>query len=762
MGSFRRFENKKEQMVKLPRFFLVSCLLILSVPSADASDIDLFTDTSKTLQVDLGSVNRAIVIRQRPVYIQFEALSGGDAHMIYLNFFADVHLTAVRDHTEKNPGGAFAWIGYLHGEDSGVVTLVVEDQKMTGTITSPEVSYHVRHVEGDLHLIREIRSRASIFPSAQSLDGPYPSEMTVFQLVNLEREIQNLHPLMWDDRLFEAARGHSDDMAQLDYFSHDSLDGRTFSQRIGDAGYLWNACGENIAAGYSTPQATMNGWMNSPGHRANILSSTFCDIGVGYAYEAGSNYAHYWTQDFGRQTDVISCSINQGHIILASSSPNGIISPSGSIAVTSGGSQTFSIAPDEGYRVADVIVDGTSVGPLTTYTFSNVNADHTIAATFEAQSTMGFEVTAGELTVPEGETATFQVRLSSQPSSNVNASVNRISGDPDITVQMGSSFTFTSSNWNIYQAVMLRAAEDTDITNGMATIRISASDMSHQDVVATELDNDSPVYELTIDTLGSGTIQLNPSDGPYHQGAAVTLTALPNPGWMFSGWNDALSGSDNPSTLIMNSDKRVTATFLEDSDEDGISNEQEDAGPNSGDGNNDGIADRLQENVGCLQSYNAQYYITLESPIGTTLSDCRASDKPAPELSPSGIEFPYGFISFKISGLNPGDSTTLTLYLPDGPSPETYYKYGPASNNQIDHWYEFLYDMIEPTGAEINGRVITLHFVDGQRGDDDLAADGAVIDQGGPGVISISATTSTAGADGGDGGCFISTTAYSP
>ena len=60
-------------------------------------------------------MNRSIVIRQRPVYIQFDALSGGDENTISLNVFADVQLTAVRDHTEKDTVGTFAWTGSLYG-----------------------------------------------------------------------------------------------------------------------------------------------------------------------------------------------------------------------------------------------------------------------------------------------------------------------------------------------------------------------------------------------------------------------------------------------------------------------------------------------------------------------------------------------------------------------------------------------------------------------------------------------------------------------
>jgi len=97
-----------------------------------------------------------------------------------------------------------------------------------------------------------------------------------------------------------AARGHSLDMATQNYVSHTSLDGRTFDQRIRNAGYTGAfPLAENIAAGHATPQAVVDAWMASPGHCANIMSPGFRAVGVGYAHNPSSTYRHYWTQSFG-------------------------------------------------------------------------------------------------------------------------------------------------------------------------------------------------------------------------------------------------------------------------------------------------------------------------------------------------------------------------------------------------------------------------------------------------------------------------------
>jgi hypothetical protein len=108
-----------------------------------------------------------------------------------------------------------------------------------------------------------------------------------------------------------------------------------------------------------------------------------------------------------------------------------------------------------------------------------------------------------------------------------------------------------------------------------------------------------------------------------------------------------------------------------------------------------------------------------------------------------------------------GGAATLTIYLSAGTDPTTYWKYGPTPADANPHWYEFMYDAATETGAEIDGDSITLHFVDGQRGDDIPVPEGKIIDQGGPGVSASNTneTTTSGGGDGGGGGCFIGTLA---
>jgi uncharacterized protein YkwD len=124
------------------------------------------------------------------------------------------------------------------------------------------------------------------------------AEDTVTELVNKERAKVGCSPLRTDERLRNAARAHSTDMAKQDYFSHVSKDGSSFVDRIARAGYpRQSAAAENIAVGYATAADVVKGWMNSDGHRKNILNCAHKAVGVGLAYRGKTPY---WTQDFGR------------------------------------------------------------------------------------------------------------------------------------------------------------------------------------------------------------------------------------------------------------------------------------------------------------------------------------------------------------------------------------------------------------------------------------------------------------------------------
>ena len=119
----------------------------------------------------------------------------------------------------------------------------------------------------------------------------------VVDRTNAERARHGLPPLGVDARLAAAAHAHSADMVRRAFFAHESPDGRQVWDRAVAAGYAYRKVAENIAAGQRSAEEVVRGWMESPGHRANILDGDLAQIGVGRA--DGGSYGVYWTQVFG-------------------------------------------------------------------------------------------------------------------------------------------------------------------------------------------------------------------------------------------------------------------------------------------------------------------------------------------------------------------------------------------------------------------------------------------------------------------------------
>lgn len=125
-------------------------------------------------------------------------------------------------------------------------------------------------------------------------------DQKVLELVNQERTKRGFEALKLSEKLDKAADKYSEDMLKANHFSHTGPDGSSFSERIEDAGYTnWRSLAENIAAGQQTPEEVVQGWMDSPGHRANILRDSVTHMGLGYAKGEGDRYGTRWTQVFG-------------------------------------------------------------------------------------------------------------------------------------------------------------------------------------------------------------------------------------------------------------------------------------------------------------------------------------------------------------------------------------------------------------------------------------------------------------------------------
>lgn len=173
----------------------------------------------------------------------------------------------------------------------------------------------------------------------------------------------------------------------------------------------------------------------------------------------------------------------------------------------------------------------------------------------------------------------------------------------------------------------------------------------------------------------------------------------------------------------------VVAEPTQDNDGDGVLDYDELGAANFGDGNGDGVPDSVQPHVAAVPSLVDPFTtIAFTTNPNYTLTNVQAIPNPSPGNAPSDT-FSLGFFSLQITDVPVGGAADVAVTLP-WIAVRRWWKYGRTPDNLTPHWYDFTFD--GTTGAEINGNVVTLHFVDGQRGDEDLTANGVIVDPGGP------------------------------
>lgn len=186
-----------------------------------------------------------------------------------------------------------------------ILTTNVFAQTQVYTVKSGDTMWKiaVKHQIGISEIISanpNIKNPALIYPGQKinvpSIDDIKAQESEVIRLVNVERSKKGLQTLKANWQLSRVARYKSQDMVDKNYFSHTSPTYGSPFRMMESFGVRYSAAGENIAMGQRTPAEVMNAWMNSPGHRNNILSPSFTEIGVGLA--KGQNGRYYWTQMF--------------------------------------------------------------------------------------------------------------------------------------------------------------------------------------------------------------------------------------------------------------------------------------------------------------------------------------------------------------------------------------------------------------------------------------------------------------------------------
>ena len=214
--------------------------------------------------------------------------------------------------------------------------------------------------------------------------------------------------------------------------------------------------------------------------------------------------------------------------IVASAGTGGGISPSGSILVPTGTNSTFAIGSAACYHIADVLVDGASVGAVSSYTFTNVVANHTIAASFALNSyTISASASSGGSISPAGAVA--------------------------VSCAGNQAFTLSPSGGNILYDVLVDGASVGAVSSYTFT------NVTGDHTIAAQF---GPPPVLTVYIAGSGSVARNPNQASYTPGTTVQLTATASPGYHFDSWSGDATGHANPVTLTMTADKSVTAVFL--------------------------------------------------------------------------------------------------------------------------------------------------------------------------------------------------------
>ncbi|WP_300674618.1 choice-of-anchor U domain-containing protein [Desulfoluna sp.] len=389
--------------------------------------------------------------------------------------------------------------------------------------------------------------------------------------------------------------------------------------------------------------------------------------------------------------------------------------------------------------------DGAAVAdPMATVTTITMGEDHSVTAVFEE--------------IPPGDSYTLASSVTPEAAGTIATDPlqERYAENTVVTLTATANIGYLFHRW------------DGAVENPDASSTTIAMDEDHSVTAVFEEipPGDSYTLASSVTPEEAGTITTDPLQESYAENTVVTLTATANIGYLFDRWDGAVENPKASSTtIVMGENRQVSALFLEmqDDDTDGVDDLIE-QGPDPDnpnpyyDGNNDGIPDHLQGQVVSMPTHDGQHYVTLACEPSHNLRE--VSCVPPVADVPSGITFPFGCFDFKIDGIEPGGSTYVNIILPEGTVPDAYFKFGPKPDDTSDHWYEFSRD--STTGAVIDGNTITLFFLDGDRGDDDLTQNALIVDLGGP-VLRASSSTlitdapepETPPSESRDNSCFI-------
>jgi uncharacterized protein YkwD len=198
-------------------------------------------------------------------------------------------------------------LGRCSADDTGSAGMATSVSPTFGTLgTVPWVSPTSIVVPGSRVAVDSTAAAEPGHPEIGAVEviPPEGTSTRMLTRVNYEREQEGLQPLKWCPSLARAATSHSIDMAERQYFEHISPDGLEVWDRAEAEGYVYRTIGENIAVGQGSVREVMDDWMDSPGHRKNLLDPEYEHFGLGiHTGQYEGRRAIYWTQNFGAGGD---------------------------------------------------------------------------------------------------------------------------------------------------------------------------------------------------------------------------------------------------------------------------------------------------------------------------------------------------------------------------------------------------------------------------------------------------------------------------
>jgi len=360
-------------------------------------------------------------------------------------------------------------------------------------------------------------------PTVEALDS---EEQAFLQLLNTYRQQNGLQPLNLSPTLTTAAELHSEDMADNNYFSHTSLDGRTFVDRVRDAGYTYDTwLGENIAAGYVTAQEVFNGWKNSPTHNTNMLRPQFKVIGVGRAYNASSDFEWYWTTDFGGYDDSIGGDTTT--TILAATTTS-VLATQTTIATTTVTTTSIStLTQTSTHTVTTAASTSTvSVTTLTTTIGLTETASSTTYVTWvTTMTTTAYAVSTEKTTISTTENRTYTFLATHSSVSTVATTTSSTATDFHVTT-LTTGMTTEKSTSTVEEKVTA-----TEIVMKTSTRTMTTHSFSTKNVTVTLTEPVAIVETITVrervpTTVETTTITIPPSSIPWHQNLSPLLVTV--------------------------------------------------------------------------------------------------------------------------------------------------------------------------------------------------------------------------------------------